>query len=107
MVKLLPLVLAVTQVCVGEPAVIGGLDVELVLSLPTMVTVWFVVPAPVTVEKVADEGRPSRTGVFDGVIRRVTATVVVPLGVVMLTVAWYGVLDGPRLVMPLKRSTRT
>lgn len=105
MVMLLPLVVALTQLAVGEPAVIGGLVLEPVLSLPTTVTVWLVVADPVAVEKVEDAGIASNTGLFDCVTRTETDTVVTPLGVVMLTVAWYGVLEGPRLVTPLKRST--
>jgi hypothetical protein len=58
------------------------------LSLPTTLTVWLAVVVPETAENVAEAGTAYKTGKFDAVTRRLTATLDVPLGVVMSTVAW-------------------
>src|ERR1039458_5901317 len=85
MVMMFPVVVAVIHDCVGVPARISGLDVDLVLSLPTTLTVWFAGAVALLDEKVAKAGLPSSTGTFAGVTRRLTPTLVTPLGVVMLT----------------------
>jgi hypothetical protein len=73
-VNVLPLVVAESQVAVGAPATIGGLVVDNVLSLPTIVTLWLLVLAPEVIENVVEAGMPSSTGVFNGVTRILTAT---------------------------------
>lgn len=87
MVKVFPDVVAVNQVAVGVPALIGGVFVELGLSVPTMVAVWLFGTEPLFEANVAEEGLPKSTAVFAGATSRVTVTEVVPLGVVTLTVA--------------------
>jgi hypothetical protein len=103
MVMVFPVVVAEIQVADGVPAIISGLEVEPVLSLPTTVMVLFAGTVPLEDENVADAGLPSNTAVFDGVTRRLTDTVVSPLGVVM--VIWAVYVAGLRLLTPLKRST--
>jgi hypothetical protein len=87
MVKVFAEVVAVIQLCVGVPAVIVGLDVELGLSVPSIKADWLAGTVPLLEENVSREGVPKRTGVFAAVTTRETDTAVVPLGVVMSMVA--------------------
>src|ERR1035438_2201670 len=82
-VKVLPLVVAESQVAVGAPAVIGGVVVDDVVLLPTIVTFWLEVLAPEVIENVVEAGMPSSTGVFAGVTRRLTAIWLRPPGLVI------------------------
>jgi len=82
-----PMGVAVTQETDGAPTVIKGLVVELVLSLPTTVTVWVAGVDPLAEENVLKAGVPNSTGTFAAVTRSETDTVALPLGELMVIVA--------------------